>query len=273
MWCTDFFENLCSGGGKATRWDLAEFHRHAAGSDNQVSEAVAENVQCVDCDPSFAHAGGAEGEHFTVALQRDCHPTKHFLKLSFVTQGRSAGFVLLETGDSRSSALRGMRIADQFRNQSLSSLFVAIWLHLCLEMGLTPCTTRIDKPIICLLLHKFGFRPRAEAGGVEVQMSRGTGDDSSKVMLFSPTGQALESIFSSQELRSQHIVLRDTVAPSGSLISVKVGFDTPQDLEKLKQVVSAHIGARGGSLCTNASAEVLRLAFLGHTGADSEEAK
>lgn len=239
-----------SGGGKATRWDLAEFRRHV----------VAQDV--------LTQAGGLaeeEDECFTVALQRDCHPTRHFVKLSFVTQGVSAGFLLLEIpqGEAGFSALRGMRIADPFRSHGLSMLFLACWVQLCLEMGLTPRANRIDKPIICLLLHKFGFRP---SGGIDVEISRGSGTDASKLILFSPTGKALESIFSPHELRSQNMAIaldRDATAPVGTCIRVKTAFDPPQDLNVMQMRVSEQINARGGRLRPKASAEVLRLAFLG----------
>jgi hypothetical protein len=132
-------------------------------------------------------------------LQRDCHPTRHFVKLTFVSVGVSsssssfssssssspvAGFILLENSPcGLQSSLRGMRIEDEFRGRGLSKLFMAIWLQLCLHMGLAPRANRIDKPLICKSLHEFGFRPcihGAQGGngrkrGVDVKLTRGSG--------------------------------------------------------------------------------------------------
>ena len=64
------------------------------------------------------------------------------------------------------SVLRGMRVADGLQQRGLSALFVAVWLRLCRVAGLQVSTHRIDKPLICLVLHRFAFRPSAHATGI-----------------------------------------------------------------------------------------------------------
>jgi hypothetical protein len=49
------------------------------------------------------------------------------------------------------------------QQRGLSALFVAVWLRLCRVAGLLVSTHRIDKPLICLVLHRFAFRPSAHA--------------------------------------------------------------------------------------------------------------
>ena len=168
----------------------------------------------------------------TISLQRDMHPTKCYLKLSFVTAaGEVVGFLLLEKKEHTSGAarcsLRGMRIAESRRGQGLSTLCIAIWLKLCRALDLEPTTNRIDKPLVCLALHKFGFTVAREQAcgkegrkrGVEVMLrsvAGGTGGEAAGVgkggaepvlALFSPTNKSLANDFSEQELRSQGLVL------------------------------------------------------------------
>jgi hypothetical protein len=187
-----------------------------------------------------------------------------------------------------------MRIVDEFRGRGLSSLFMAIWLQLCLHMGLAPRANRIDKPLICQSLHKFGFRPCVQGGqggngrkrGIDVKLTRGSGENAGKLVLSSPTGKDLRSTFTAHELHSQGLVLapvtpkaaavcseeeeeeeeeedggngradrggraRDAggggeVGTTGAVIRLKVAFDGPADMRQLQERVSAQFLRGGG---------------------------
>ena len=47
----------------------------------------------------------------------------------------------------------------------MAKCFLAVWLRLCEVAGLRPCSKRIDKPLVCLLLHGFGMRPSDSTAG------------------------------------------------------------------------------------------------------------
>lgn len=82
------------------------------------------------------------------------------------------------------SALYGMKILEQYRGLGLSSLFLSIWLQLCLDMNPSndnhhavaiPQTEIINKPLIAFVLqNRFGFQPISgstnKSSGVDVKL-------------------------------------------------------------------------------------------------------
>lgn len=106
------------------------------------------------------------GLEFEVRLRLDANPTEPCLILSCMPAHEpkprgpaSIGHVLLASGDG-SSILRGMFIREDLRGQGLSKLLLAIWLRLCLDAGVLPCTRVMNKPLLSLALTNFGFVPR-----------------------------------------------------------------------------------------------------------------
>mmetsp|Transcript_9632 Transcript_9632/g.10971 ORF Transcript_9632/g.10971 Transcript_9632/m.10971 type:complete len:251 (+) Transcript_9632:167-919(+) len=77
------------------------------------------------------------------------------------------GFILLEIKDL-SCALRGMKTSENVRGKGLSYVFVACWLEICKRLNVQPSANRIDKPLICLVLTKFGFKPLKKAFQCEI---------------------------------------------------------------------------------------------------------
>jgi SM-20-related protein len=106
-----------------------------------------------------------------VALQTDRNPTQSCVKMQFLSSGdcsrHKVCYMLLERS-RRESVLRGMHISEEFRGLGLSKVFLAIWLRLCLESGVTPRTAVINKPLLSLALHRLGFMP---IEGVSVEAS------------------------------------------------------------------------------------------------------
>ena len=142
------------GKGHSARWEVGDFDHEGAGS-------------------------------LSIAFMCDRHPSGRCLKLEVwhdtgmagrQKNGNDAsrrmkrlGNMLLESRDG-GSALRGMRLHEQWRGQGLSSVLLAIWLQLCLVAGVRPCTNVINKPLLGRALSKFGFVAR-NGGGVPVAVS------------------------------------------------------------------------------------------------------
>jgi hypothetical protein len=71
---------------------------------------------------------------------------------------RRCGYMPLTAGES-SSALRGVCVAAPLRGQGLSKLLLAIWLRLCVDASVQPCTREINKPLLSWSLMRLGFAP------------------------------------------------------------------------------------------------------------------
>ena len=207
---------------------------------------------------------GSQAE-LLVAIQ----PDRGGRKLLFLdaVDGRTLGFIELEAaqqvqvGDSdigdSSSALRGMLVAEESRGKGYATLFVAIWLRLCLRAGVRPATTRINKPLLALTLIRLGFTPlrgqrlaaltneqhlRGARGvrGVERKRAKGrqrplavevSEGSEGRVMLYSPLPAAarrLQTSFSATELRSQRLVVTtDPPQPRGRVAHIRVRYAPP----------------------------------------------
>eukprot|EP00435_Cladocopium_sp_Y103_P059879 s235_g21.t1 len=104
--------------------------------------------------------------------------------------------------------LRGMWVNEDLRGQGLASLFLALWLRLCLMLDVTPLTDRIHKPILSLVLQKFGFVAATSHLKVEVATCPEGGPDEPKMLLWSES-KKLSSYFSVRAQRDQGIRLVD----------------------------------------------------------------
>lgn len=98
-----------------------------------------------------------------VSLGFDKNPAEPCCKLLFRADGLKLGHMLLASGDS-CSALRGMRIREDWRGLGLSKLLLATWLHMCSAADLAPRTRTINKPLLSLSLARFGFTPTNQRG-------------------------------------------------------------------------------------------------------------
>merc|ERR1712194_600977 len=97
------------------------------------------------------------------------------------------------------------------RGQGLSTIFLAIWLELCFKLELVPATEKIDKPVISLILQKFGFTPVSQNTQIEVAQHRRRldNDDFPDIIVWSADRSQLNSTFSTRIRKSQHIVLAE----------------------------------------------------------------
>merc|ERR1711948_198995 len=78
------------------------------------------------------------------------------------------------------------------------------WLRTCTELEVQPSTKKIDKPIISLMLQKFGFSPSNTNTEIEVSAEAG---QNGEVVLWSADSVKLRSTFSKRYLKTQNMVV------------------------------------------------------------------
>mmetsp|Transcript_72114 Transcript_72114/g.203733 ORF Transcript_72114/g.203733 Transcript_72114/m.203733 type:complete len:207 (-) Transcript_72114:68-688(-) len=120
--------------------------------------------------------GQGDGEiSFDVGLRPDRNSQSNCLNFVFLAaDGKKMGYLLVENQGPQSSALRGMALSKELRGRGLSKLLLAVWLHVCSAVGARPRTNRIDKPLISLLLRRFGFVPGPNAVELEAPSKAGS---------------------------------------------------------------------------------------------------
>lgn len=187
----------------------------------------------------------------------------------------------------KTSALRGMLVADECRGKGYARLFLAIWLRLCMRGGVTPATTRINKPLLALTLVRLGFTPlrgplarlsninhlhggiRTNANTnpsrndrkpkrkklkekqrplvVEVSM----GNEGKSVLLYSPLStERLRNGFSAQEIISQRLVVAtEASTPRGRIAHLRVRYAPPKQM--INRTTTSSNDLVGSSLLDN----------------------
>jgi len=154
------------------------------------------------------------------------------------------------------SSIVGMEVNKCRRGEGLSKIFLALWLRICLETDAFPRAAVMNKPLISLVLQRFGFVP--QDGGVSVELIRlerdydidlsqskardnqpnhqvGEGTESrASFGLYSPHAKSLQGIFSQRVLRTQNIAILDhlpTMTSERTLIHLKTTFEHPISIE------------------------------------------
>ncbi len=117
--------------------------------------------------------GKSYGVDLIVAVQPDRSSGRKLIFIDRMTE-KLLGFVLLEssnrihTKDAENvnkddninvSTIRGMEVQKEARGRGYSSLFLSLWLKLCLQGNINPATVSINKPLLALTLSRFGFTP------------------------------------------------------------------------------------------------------------------
>jgi GNAT superfamily N-acetyltransferase len=88
--------------------------------------------------------------------------TLGFIELETLSAAAAADAVKVahaDASDASTSVLRGMLVAEGCRGRGYARLFLALWLTLCSRAGVTPATSRINKPLLALTLVRLGFTP------------------------------------------------------------------------------------------------------------------
>jgi GNAT superfamily N-acetyltransferase len=206
-----------------------------------------------------------------VAMQ----PDKGGRKMLFLdaVDGQTLGIIELETlsaesvkvaavsdGGSSTSVLRGMLVARHSRGKGYARLFLAIWLGLCARAGVTPATSRINKPLLALTLVRLGFTPlrgrdrpglrgklgrsrKAHQQPLAVEVSVGSEGAVHLYCSTSPLMERLRAGFSAMELRSQRLVLTsDPPWPRGRVAHIRVRYAPPRQQRRRPAAAEAPCG-------------------------------
>jgi len=127
------------------------------------------------------------------------------------------------------SSIIGMEVSTNMRGEGLSKVLIAIWLHICLQTAVYPRAAVMNKPLIALVLSKFGFIPGE--GGTKCVLVRleNDGNDHNNPPLFglySPQRKSLDGAFSHRVLRTQNIKLLTSLPDSSKQKGVNVVIKT-----------------------------------------------
>ncbi len=132
------------------------------------------------------------------------------------------------------SSIIGMEVSTNMRGEGLSKVLIAIWLDICLQTAAYPRAAVMNKPLIALVLSKFGFVPGD--GGTKCVLVRleNDGKDQNNPQLFglySPQRKSLDGAFSHRVLRTQNIKLLtslpDSSGQKGVDVVIKTTFSHP----------------------------------------------
>jgi hypothetical protein len=178
------------------------------------------------------------------------------------------------------SSLLGMYIDETQRGKGLASICMAIWLQLCLRAKAQPRTEKINKPLLSLVLCKFGFLP--QEGGIKVEISPLSSIKEKppsypsgwvpKLAMYSKDLKPLDGSFGKRELRTQQMMItREPPCPRGTVTTVKTSFDHPISAYSTTSTIScAQIDLESninrvlhGSLKLDTSDDVLRRVLFG----------
>ena len=137
------------------------------------------------------------------------------------------------------SLLMGMWIEPKFRGNGWATIFMAVWIQLCHKAGVSNIATEIiNKPILALLLTKFGFTPNS-SGGIEMEISpfhhlscdekkneaARNGNDEAQSVLYSSQNVLLNGAFTKRDLRIQNLyIAQNPPSPRGTKIKLKTSY-------------------------------------------------
>lgn len=167
--------------------------------------------------------GSESHQSFDVSLILEKCPDMTAARICFTQTRRSLGYLSFANVNGR-LVLRGMQVTEGFRGLGLSTIFFAVWLDLCSKLGALPCTMLIDKPLICLVLQKFGFVPVHRTLVAELSLDD---HECGSIVLWSENMKQLQSLFSKVTRKNQHIVLADARPISSKTIHLGTTFEAP----------------------------------------------
>lgn len=209
-----------------------------------------------------ANQDGADDISFFFGIQTHRNPTENGLSLVFfeVETERKLGYMLIRNaigpnprydsvGEEDNpeceefllfSKFMGMYIDENQRGKKLATKFMAIWLMICHKSNALPTTEVINKPLLSLVLTKFGFLPKDNEGSVEVEVCPiSSAKDKPKQIneetgwfpefaMYSKNIRPGDGTFGERELRIQKMmVTKYPPNPKGKKTFVKSCFDHP----------------------------------------------
>ena len=207
-------------------------------------------------------------------IQQHKNPVLHGLTLVFyTTTGEKLGFLLIRNSlenstingsinDEREanehfnfgSSILGMKVDEKFRGKGLARIFLAIWLHICLESSAIPTSEVINKPLLSLALTNFGFSP-SSSSAVEIEITKLAPEiakDYQKCKDWMPIFSLYSSNplnFGERELKVNKMIVTNTrPSPRGKITAVKTCFKH-DDLNLLRSKVNQVLQARNQENC------------------------
>ncbi|CAB9512361.1 expressed unknown protein [Seminavis robusta] len=145
-------------------------------------------------------------------------------KIGFLLMINTPGYQQHQNDDNDSSTmgksqLLGLKVTeDGDRRKGWAKIFLAIWLQCCVDANLQPCTGKMNKPLLCLVLqHSFHFTPVPLSGGVRARILPPSGDDTSVVRLTTDSSSVknLAGALTPRDVQEQNIQL---VAPTDVVV-------------------------------------------------------
>ncbi len=138
------------------------------------------------------------------------------------------------------SSFMGMYIDEGQRGKKLATKFMSIWLLMCIKSNAIPLTEIINKPLLSLVLTNFGFIPKDDESGIEVEVcpisniqDRPTERNSETgwypdFAMYSNRIRPFDGTFGERELRIQKMMItKFPPNPPGKKTFVKTSFDHP----------------------------------------------
>ena len=189
---------------------------------------------------------GHSGKEIIVGIASHKNPRRHGQSILFYDKdsGVKLGFMLIKnsavvhqkgqakTLNTYTSTLIGMFIDPSYRKHGLSNTFMSIWLSLCTAFHAIPNSEMINKPLLALMLDKYGFT--ADSGGIEVEISplkhnkhlyTDLDDCSEEKVVLYANNLSLEGSFSHGELKGQNLIISNRPPhPRGRVVQVKTSY-------------------------------------------------
>lgn len=163
--------------------------------------------------------GGRSERSFDVNARVKMDREKQCLQLQFLRQKKPIGYIPVEVKRG-CFVFRGMSVNEELRGQGLSSLFLAIFLDYCFQLEVTPVTDKMDKPVIALILQKFGFVPSNMNVAIEVANAGGGGP----IVIWSHDRQQIASQFSTRYLQSQNMAVASEKPAHSRTVCVNTSY-------------------------------------------------
>jgi hypothetical protein len=229
------------------------------------------------------------GVDLIVAIQPDRSSGRKLLFMDRI-DGKLLGYILLETSTSTTSdmnmssgmesieyisTLRGMELEEDARGRGFSTLFMSVWLGLCLQADVTPATVSINKPLLALTFAHFGFTPIQQSTELRpeeqqntevakkkkrkrinirktpliVEVSKGN-EDMVHLYCNQDNFHNMQAGFTETELRSQNLVLKEIPAdPRGRKIKIRTEYVPPDSYDGNTAIYGLRLDASQGE-CT-----------------------
>jgi hypothetical protein len=182
---------------------------------------------------------GEEKENDLIfGIQNHRNPTDNGVSLVFYeASGIKVGYMLIRNQYIHQvlfSDIMGMYIQEGYRGRGIAKICIAIWLQLCLTCRAFPRSEKINKPLLSLVLSKFGFEPND--GGIDVEISpiSNTTVDLSLLgwkpdfALYSKSISPNDGTFGERELFTQRMIIVNTPpTPRGKHATVKTSMYHP----------------------------------------------